>query len=298
MLLILGAVLLGLLALAGLFWLVFYLVSNGSNGKIQSGGVTRRYILHVPAGLPAGSPVPLVITIHGYADWPEHQMKMSRWNDLADQNGFIVVYPMGTGFPRHWRTGADDGSAADVAFIADLIARLEQDYTIDRTRIYVNGLSNGGGMSHRLACELSDQIAAFGSVSGAYLYPAEACNPSRPMPLIAFHGTADPIVPYHGGPSASFNIPFPDVPEWMAAWAARNGCAATPQPLPAQGDVSGLRYTGCRENAEVHFYTVAGGGHIWPGGDPMPKFIVGHTTQDADATTLMWQFFSQYRLEK
>ncbi len=290
--------LLGLLALAGLFWLVFYLVSNGSNGKIQTGGVTRRYILHVPTGLPAGTPAPLVITIHGYADWPEHQMKMSRWNDLADEHGLIVVYPMGTGFPRHWRTSTEDGSAADVTFIADLIAKLEQDYNIDRARIYVNGLSNGGGMSHMLACELSDQIAAFGSVSGALLYPAEACNPSHPMPLIAFHGTADPIVPYHGGSSASFDIPFPDVPDWMAAWAARNGCAATPQPLPAQGDVSGLRYSDCRENAEVHFYTVAGGGHIWPGGDPMPKFIVGHTTQDADATALMWAFFSQYRLEK
>ena len=123
----------------------------------------------------------------------------------------------------------------DVRFISDLIDKLQQDYVIDPTRIYVNGLSNGGGMTYLLACELSERIAAVGSVSGAYLYPLEDCQPERPVPLIAFHGTADPIVPFIGGPSRSFDIPFPVIPDWMAAYAAKNGCNPTPQSAAEAG---------------------------------------------------------------
>jgi polyhydroxybutyrate depolymerase len=151
-------------------------------------------------------------------------------------------------------------------------------------------------MSYLLACQLADRIAAVGSVSGAYLLPLDECRPARPVPLIAFHGTADPIVSYAGGPSAAFALPFPAVPEWIAAWAGRHGCAAIPVPLPARGEASGVQYTGCQGGADVTFYTIQGGGHAWPGSDPLPPFIVGHTTQDIDATAMMWAFFSQHPL--
>jgi len=287
-------IVLGLCGASALLLAGAWALINQADGQIVSGGQRRSYLLHVPASYNPATPAPLVISIHGFAEWPAHQMQISRWNALADRHGFIVVYPAGTGFPRRWRT---DGQALeDVTFIADLIDALAGRYNIDPTRIYANGLSNGGGMSYLLACRLADRIAAVGSVSGAYLLPLNECQPSRPVPLIAFHGTADPIVPYVGGPSASFALPFPAVPKWIAAWASRSGCAAIPVPLPVSGEVSGVRYIGCQDGADVVFYTIHGGGHAWPGSDPMPRFIVGHTTQDIDATAVMWAFFSQHRL--
>ncbi len=289
---------LGLCAFAALLLALLWALTSQADRSITSGGQRRSYRLHVPASYDPATPVPLIISIHGFAEWPAHQMQTSRWNDLADQHGFIVVYPAGTGFPRRWR--ASGGSSADamqdVTFIADLIDDLAARYNIDRTRIYANGLSNGGGMSYLLACQLADRIAAAGGVSGAYLFPLSACQPSRPVPFIAFHGTADRIVPYEGGPSASFDLPFPVVPDWIAGWANHSGCDATPASLPGRGAVSGVQYTGCRAGAEVIFYTIAGGGHAWPGGVPLPRFIVGQTSQDIDATAVMWEFFSRHAL--
>lgn len=284
---------LALIALVALLGLIAWTWTGRADGHIVSGGEQRSYLLHVPASYDPTTPVPLVISIHGFAEWPAHQAQISGWNDLADEHGFIVVYPAGTGFPRRWRAGGGTPAAAsqDVVFIADLIDDLSARYNIDPTRIYANGLSNGGGMSYLLACGLADRIAAFGSVSGAYLYALDECRPGRVAALIAFHGTADPIVPYEGGPSASFDIPFPVVPDWIAAFAGRSGCDAMPEQLPAQGAASGVRYTGCRDGAEIVFYTIAGGGHAWPGGEPLPRVIVGHTPQDIDATAEMWDFF-------
>ena len=245
-------------------------------------------------------PTPLVISLHGFVEWPAHQMEISHWNDLADQYGFIVVYPSGTSFPLRWRayrpSGSDTDLMVDVTFISDLIDKLSASYHIDATRIYANGLSNGGGMTFLLSCKLSERIAAIGSVAGAYLLPWEECNPSRQVPAILFHGTADPIVPFQGGPSGSFDLPFPSIPEWADELAARNGCGKPALELSSSGDVSGIQYPDC--SADVVFYTVAGGGHSWPGGKPLPKIITGYTSQDVDATRLMWDFFEQHPLGK
>jgi polyhydroxybutyrate depolymerase len=186
----------------------------------------------------------------------------------------------------------------DVRFISDLIDRLQQDYAIDPARIFVNGMSNGGGMSYLLACTLAERIAAVGSVSGAYLYPLEDCQPARPVPLIAFHGTADPIVPYTGGPSRSFDLPFPVISDWMAAYAAKNDCDSSPEVLQNQGFVNGVRYGDCKAGADVVFYTIEGGGHTWPGGEPLPEWLTGLTSMDVDATGLMWVFFTAHPLEQ
>ncbi len=181
-----------------------------------------------------------------------------------------------------WRTGDDSEAAKDVTFISDLIDQLSAEYNIDPARIYANGISNGGGMSFLLSCRLSERIAAFGSVAGAYNTPWAACNPSRPVPAIFFHGTGDPIVPYQGGPAGPSGFNFPSIPAWVAEFSQRNGCDASPQDLPASGDVSGVQYKNCL--ADVVFYTILGGGHSWPGGGYLPKFIVGNTTQDVDAS--------------
>jgi polyhydroxybutyrate depolymerase len=296
-------VLIGLIlaSAAGLF-LVYYLEIHRTNGEVETAGQKRSYLLYVSKNYQAGKPVPLVISIHGYAEWPAHQMELSHWNQLADEYGFLVVYPLGNQIPPRWMTNGKAAAGVDplqdVKFISDLIDQLEKEYTIDPRRIYANGLSNGGGMSFMLACKLSGRIAATGGVSGAYMLPWEACTQTRPVPVMLFHGTDDPIVPFQGGPSASFQVPFPAIPEWVKALAAHNSCAADPVDLPAAGEVTGVRYKACAQDAEVVFYTIAGGGHSWPGGQELPKFIVGNTSQSVDATRLLWEFFQQHPLEE
>jgi polyhydroxybutyrate depolymerase len=294
-------ILLGLIIVLGSVGFAIFSWVDKANGRIESSGVVRKYLLYVPGSYNSSNPTPLVISIHGFAEWPAHQMELSGWNRLADENGFIVVYPSGSGFPKRWiinrNAGSPNSPLIDVQFISDLIDQLSSEYNIDPARIYANGLSNGGGMSALLACKLSERIAAIGSVSGAYLFSLDDCNPSRPVPLVAFHGTEDPIVPYQGGPSSSHDLSFPLIPEWIEAWAERNGCSLTSVESPGLGEVSGIRYTHCQQNAEVVFYTVDGGGHSWPGGEPLPKWIVGHTTQDINATLVMWEFFKGYSLD-
>ena len=291
-------VILTLLALIAVTVAVVFTQLDKTNGSIESSGMRRTYQLHVPDNLDLSKPVPLVISLHGFAEWPAHQMQISGWNDLADEQGFLVVYPSGTGFPKRWKAGGQPDGAVDkwqdVTFISDLIDELQKKYNIDRVRIYANGLSNGGGMAYLLGCRLSERIAAVGSVAGAFVFPLEECQPSRPVPMIAFHGTADPIVPYQGGPSQDFI--FPSMPQWMADRAQMNGCNAAPTQLPASGEVSGVRYSGCRQEADVVFYSIQGGGHSWPGGEPLPEWIVGHTTKDIQATRTMWEFFQQFSM--
>jgi polyhydroxybutyrate depolymerase len=279
---------------------VIFRFFNITNGKIRTSGQNRKYLLYVPKTYNLSVPTPLVISLHGFAEWPAHQMRISRWNDLADQEGFIVVYPAGNGFPMRWRIRGDAGTKnspnQEVTFISDLINKLEGEYHIDPARIFANGLSNGGGMSFLLSCRLAQRIAAIGTVSGAFLLPWEECSPSRPVPLIAFHGTGDPIVPYLGGPSHSFDLPFPSIPEWIETYARRNGCAGDPCALPAAGEVSGIQYSNSEQNMDVIFYTVKGGGHSWPGGGSLPKFIVGNISHDIDATQTIWDFFQEHPL--
>jgi polyhydroxybutyrate depolymerase len=296
-------IIIGAIGICGLtvitFGVVFYLL-NKTNGDIDIAGQVRTYLLYVPDTYNPDIPTPLVISLHGFAEWPAHQMKITGWSKLAEEYGFIVVYPSGTRFPLRWNThdqpGTPDGPMKEVAFISDLIDQLATEYNIDKNRIYTNGFSNGGGMSYLLACRLSDRIAAIGSVAGAYSFPWDECTPTRPMPMIVFHGTADQIVPFDGGDPPDLGYTLPAIPNWIKLWVAYNKCDEHAIELPVVGEVSGVQYTQCSQNARVVFYTILGGGHAWPGGEPMPKFIVGHTTQDIDATAVMWEFFQQYSL--
>jgi len=279
-----------------------WLVIHHSNGSLISQGVKRKFILHVPASYDPSLPTSLVISMHGFGDWPAHQMHMSGWNNLADKEGFIAIYPMGTRFPMRWQLydfkNPAGNPTADIHFISDLIEYLERKYNIDPARIYANGLSNGGGMAQALSCTLSNQIAAVGSVSGAYFYPLKACQPTRPVPVIAFHGTADTIVPYQGGPSERFPLPFPCIPEFMEKLAQRNGCTVAPIEQTISPNVHSISYTGCNVNADVVFYSIQGGGHSWPGGKAMPRMVVGETNHEINATRLIWDFFKEHSLLK
>ena len=278
---------------------VLYWEIHRTNGEVLTGGKKRTYLVHVPRNIQTNRPTPLVICLHGFAEWPAHLMELSHWNQVADESGFIVVYPSGSGFPLRWRCGGGFGKpeelSEDVQFISDLVDRLKEEHNIDEFRIYANGLSNGGGMCFLLACKLSERIAAIGGVSGAYMLPWTQYQPKRPVSAIIFHGTADPIVPFHPPSSGRFSM-LPDIPRWVQSLAEHNGCQTNPVPLPESGSVSGVRYPAGSNNAEVVFYRVAGGGHTWPGGKAMPALIVGKTTPDVDATRLMWKFFTEHPL--
>ena len=273
------------------FWIM-----DKTNETLVSSGAARRYLLYVPKSYERAKATPLVISIHPAATWPAVERSISRWNDLADQYGFIVVYPAGSGVfsggfgpgPQVW-----PGEPEDVKFVSDLIDKLESEYNIDRNRIYANGMSNGGGMAFLLSCELPERIAAVGVVAGAQ--PSSwHCKGSEPVPTVAFHGTADRFALYQGGPSPIAPRPFASIPDWAAHVAQRNQCKGEPSETRITASVRRTAYTNCAENADVILYTIEGGGHTWPGGKHLAEWVAGHTTDDISATRVMWEFFEQH----
>jgi polyhydroxybutyrate depolymerase len=275
-------------------------VRNRNNGSITSSGRTREYLLYVPKSYDPTRPTPLVISMHGAGIWPTAQRDVSQWNAVADEHGFIVVYPSGLGGAglRVWRMGNEIGGPADVRFLSDLIDKLQATYNIDPRRIYADGLSNGGGMAFVLSCTLSDRIAAVGLVASAQLLPWSWCTDDRPVPMIAFHGTDDRFAPYHGG--TSWVVPdgraFADIPTWAANWARRNRCAAKPVESSVAPDVTRREYTGCANDATVALYTIHEGGHTWPGGGPLPEWFAGRTSSGVIASREEWAFFQAHPL--
>lgn len=269
-----------------------------TNGSLMSSGQSRTYLVHVPPSYDSSKPTSLVISMHGASGWPAQQKSLSRWNRLADRLGFIVVYPSGTGTPKIWHVFRAPGLERDVRFISEMIDTLERSYNIDPTRIYADGISNGGGMAFVLSCTMSDRIAAIGLVASAQTLPWSWCTDHRPVPMIAFHGTADPIIPYRGGRSPLAPEIFPDIPMWVADWAQRNRCAPTPSDSTLAADVTRRTYGNCADDAAVVLYTIRGGGHSWPGGKPLPEWLVGTTSREINATSAMWAFFRQHRLHE
>lgn len=253
---------------------------------LPSGGETRQYLLHVPPDLSGTSPVALVVNIHGFTSNAFEQERLSGMSAKADAEGFIVVYPQALGDPPTWRVGPLEGGAADQAFITDLIAHLATQFPIDPRRIFATGISNGGGMVDRLVCEQAGLFAAAGPVSGAYLFGG-MCTPTRPVPIVAFHGTADQIVPYEGQGRV-----LPAIPLWAAAWADRNTCASGPSVVNQHGEVTAEAWSGCSQGADVVLYTVEGRGHSWPGASLLPGLDLA--TQDIDATDVIWDFFKTH----
>src|SRR6266516_3477272 len=299
---VIGAVLamLGIPVLLVLVEAVSFRVANRPNGSFMSSGRKRGYLLYVPRSYDRSKPTPLVISLHGAGMWGAAQKETSQWNRVADEHGFIVVYPSGEGGggPRVWHEGGEAGPSRDVRFISELIDTLEAAYNIDPGMIYANGLSNGGGMSFALSCTLSDRIAAVGMVGAALLLPFSWCTDQRPVPMIAFHGTADAAAPYTGGFSWVAPQRFQGVRAFTASWARRNRCGTNPVDSVVAADVTRLEYTKCADDAAVVLYTIKGGGHSWPGGKPLPQWFVGPTSTSIEATSLMWAFFRAHPLPR
>jgi len=264
------------------------------NGSITHGGLTRTYILYVPASYSAGTSAPLVFNFHGYTSNATEQMFYGDFRSIADTAGFLLVHPMGTldgsGQP-YWNSGWG-GTVDDIGFTSALIDSLSLNYTINQDRIFSTGMSNGGFMSYTLACELSDRIAAIASVTGAMnLNQSSTCNASHQMPVMEIHGTSDGTVAYTGA-------------SWIEAtsntlnyWATFNNCAipAIMTPVPNINLTDGCTaehyiYPNGLNGVEVEHYKIIGGGHTWPGA----PFTVGVTNRDIDASIKIWEFFMQY----
>jgi polyhydroxybutyrate depolymerase len=275
-------------------------ILDEADGVIVSSGDRREYLLHVPDGYDGSAAVPLVLSLHGAALWPAQQRSLSGWNRVADEHGFIVAYPSGRNRPKIWPDALDVDHGRDVRFIADLIDTISARYSVDPTRIYINGMSNGGGMATIASCILSERIAAVGLVAAAQLAPLSACTPVRPVPIIAFHGSADRMAPYHGGLLGDpFNPARPSVPavaDWVADLARRNRCPDDVVESASTGDVTRREHLGCADGAAVVLYTIHGGGHTWPGGKALPRWLAGTTTTSLEASAEMWAFFAAHPL--
>lgn len=262
------------------------------------GGQTRSLILHLPAGYSAMQQYPLVFNLHGYQSNAQQQMIYSGMNATSDMYKFIVVYP--EGLNAQWNsgwTGVYGSGTDDVGFISALIDYMDQNYSIDTDRVYACGMSNGGYQVNRMACELSNRIAAVASVTGLMTDSTFAyCTPQRTVPMMQVHGTADPIVPASGPPLSLSEQ------ETISFWVQQNACnsnaqsTAVPNTVIADGCwATKFVYTNCDNGTENWRYVIQNGGHTWPGGIPIPAF--GNTCQDFDASEEIWLFFSKYSIQ-
>ena len=271
--------------------------------SITVDGRHRSYIVHVPPAYTSRAAHALVVVLHGGGGTAKTAMRMTGMSAKADHEGFLVVYPNGTGrLPTRsltWNAGTCCGYAVqeqidDVTFVARLLDALHHEFTIDDRRIYATGISNGAMLAYRLACELDDRIAAIAPVAGAMAAPA--CEPAHPMPVMIFHGTADRHVRFDGGasttPASSTRRVDRSVADAMSFWVAHNQCAAPPH-QQQHGSIRQRTYAACRDGTEVVLITILGGGHAWPGGE-QGSAAGDAPTQDISATDMMWAFFARH----
>jgi polyhydroxybutyrate depolymerase len=250
--------------------------------------------------------VPLVLNLHGSGSDADQQRLFTAMSKTANADGFVVVYPQGAipegsgfdwnvpGVPLVGGRKVPAGSPSDVAFVGQLLTKIESTYCIDVHRVYATGFSGGSRMSSELACSLSARIAAIAPVSGLR-FPS-GCHATRVVPVLAFHGTADPVDAYdgHGQPYWTYGVP-----QAAKLWAAHDGCSAKPATSKPAATVTLTAYKGCRSGAAVELYTIAGEGHEWAGGPTLPPLltkVLGPQSNAIDANAVMWRFFQAHPL--
>lgn len=278
------------------------------NFSLVHDSLTRTYKVHVSSLYNKKTPTPLVIALHGYLGQGEDMKKLTlnSFDNLADSDNFIIVYP--DGIKKAWNVGQENIKDAnlnidDVGFIRVLIKDLENRFSVDSKRIYATGMSNGSYFTNKLGCELSDIITAIAPVGGGMPEAISLdCKSKRALPVIIFHGTKDPYALYNGGKSGRGIF---TISEEAAAkfWAQKNSCNTTPFVKNLQNNVEDgtsvtqILYTDCKNGADVILYKIVNGGHTWPGGwQYLPKVLIGKTTQNIDASEVIWDFFKKYSL--
>jgi len=263
-------------------------------------GLKRNYMVFLPKNYTSNSHFPLVIYLHSYGWTAEMGMDYTMLNEVANACDFMVAYPSGD---NHWNSGIADNASYptpdndDVGFINALIDTLGSDYSIDPNRIYATGYSNGGFMAYKLACQLSNRIAAIASVGGVLSSTtATNCNPLRTMPVLHIHGVEDGWVPIEGLRSKNWL----SVDETLSYWRDINNCRKTRktklEDIEPSDDstVEKISYTKCNDNSDVIYYKVINGGHTWPGPS---QAGYGNLNQDFNAGVTIWNFFNDHQLE-
>jgi len=275
------------------------LLGPGQHDRVlETAGDERKYRLYVPSGLGNKESVPLMIVLHGGGGWGAQIEDMSRMDSQADSAGFLVAYPNGTrGMLGYTWNGGDCCGVAmrresdDVTYISALIDELVEHQRVDQNRVYVTWISNGGIMAHRLGCELSTKVAGIAPIAGALM--VEDCRPAEPISVMFFHGTEDRSVQVEGNFSKKSQPrrAFPPLQAQIDEWRELNRCPDEGEITYDKGEVQCRTYGPCAEGAEVAVCMISGGGHTWPGGKPIMKRQLGHTTSDISANEAMWDFF-------
>jgi polyhydroxybutyrate depolymerase len=273
-------------------------------------GSKRTLRVYVPRG--HAGPLPVVLVLHGGGGTGGGMEWLTRrgFNRIADRDGAVIAYP--DGIHHGWNDGRSanrstaDAAVDDLAFLRALPLELAALHPVDRERFYVTGISNGGMMSYRLACDAADVFAAAAPVAANMAVElADQCRPARAMPMLIVNGVDDPIMPWKGGAIRVLWMTRGTVlsaGESAARWLALDRCGALePQPLieadPADGTVAAPRSAHCAQGSEVRLYEIRGGGHTWPKGEPyLTTRLVGRVSQALDANETLWAFFRQHAL--
>lgn len=277
--------------------------------SLTVGDDERTYRVHVPAGRARTDGLPVVVALHGGGGSGSAMEDYSGLSARADAEGFVVVYPDGSGRLRDrlltWNAWNCCGYALehdvdDVAFVDRLITSVGEEFHTDPRRVYVTGHSNGGMLAYRIGCELADRVAAIAPVAGAL--NTEDCRPARPLPVVVFHGTADRNVPYEGGTSTGVGFAGEDqrtdrpVSYAVSFWTGHDGCTGAPSTSTSpDGAVVHTAYTRCAGGSAVELYATTGGGHAWPGGEKL-RDGADDPAPAPDASAVMWDFFDRFAL--
>jgi polyhydroxybutyrate depolymerase len=251
--------------------------------------VQYSYIVHVPPSYDGTKRTPLVLNWHGYTSNASQEEAFTAMDAVSDSEGFILVYPNSP--DMSWNAGTCCSSATsrdDVGFALSLVVELQSQACIDSKRVYSTGMSNGAFMTYRLGCEHAEVFAAIAPVAGKVGIPT--CTPSRPVPVMAFHGTADPLVAYDAGTLSGEMLSVPDT---VKAWATRDGCTKGPDVTYQMGTVTCQTWSACSAGATVTLCTAEGEGHCWPGQSYCPY---GASTTDINASTQIAAFFKTFSL--
>lgn len=270
-------------------------------------GEERWYLLTTPTAHDGETPLPLIVELHGLAEGAAIAAQMSELDTIAEREGFVMAYPNGSGSPVRWDQHLDSNPNRDFELITTLLDTLGEELCIDEARVYATGLSYGAIMSSSLACVMADRFAAIAPVAG--IERPEACEPTRQVPVLAFHGTADPILFFNGGvgdlgaalsggtleaPSDPVDLDGPGYPASVAEWAEANGCGDSTDERRSEHVIE--RIYDCEQDADVRFLIIEGGGHSWPGSafSKAIERIVGPTTDELDASEEIWTFFARH----